>query len=214
MENFDKFLFSETFKLLSISVLRILCACVRFSLVVCVPWQGKSKMISVLSIVHDTMVDGPGFRTSIYCAGCPNHCPGCHNPQSWDISHGTMTSTDELMKEIMSDPFANVTFSGGDPMFQAKGFAELARAIREQSSKSIWCFTGYLFENLVKNPEQLELLRQIDVLVDGPFVQALRDEDLFFRGSSNQRIINVQKSLKEGRVIELNLTTENPNPVL
>lgn len=82
-------------------------------------------MISVLSIVHDTMVDGPGFRTSIYCAGCPNHCPGCHNPQSWDISHGTMTSTDELMKEIMSDPFANVTFSGGDPMFQAKGFAEL-----------------------------------------------------------------------------------------
>ena len=85
------------------------------------------------------MVDGPGFRTSIYCAGCPNHCPGCHNPQSWDISHGTMTSTDELMKEIMSDPFANVTFSGGDPMFQAKGFAELARAIREQSSKSIWC---------------------------------------------------------------------------
>ena len=166
-------------------------------------------MISVLSIVHDTMVDGPGFRTSIYCAGCPNHCPGCHNPQSWDISHGTMTSTDELMKEIMSDPFANVTFSGGDPMFQAKGFAELARAIREQSSKSIWCFTGYLFENLVKNPEQLELLRQIDVLVDGPFVQALRDEDLFFRGSSNQRIINVQKSLKEGRVIELNLTTEN-----
>ena len=146
------------------------------------------------------MVDGPGFRTSIYCAGCPNHCPGCHNPQSWDISHGTMTSTDELMKEIMSDPFANVTFSGGDPMFQAKGFAELARAIREQSSKNIWCFTGYLFENLVKNPEQLELLRQIDVLVDGPFVQALRDEDLFFRGSSNQRIINVQKSLKEGRV--------------
>ena len=171
-------------------------------------------MISVLSIVHDTMVDGPGFRTSIYCAGCPNHCPGYHNPQSWDISHGTMTSTEELMKEIMIDPFANVTFSGGDPMFQAKGFAELARAIREQSSKRIWCFTGYLFENLVKNPEQLELLRQIDVLVDGPFVQALRDEDLFFRGSSNQRIINVQKSLKEGRVIELNLTTENPNPVL
>lgn len=73
---------------------------------------------------------------------------------------------------------------------------------------------GLSLRNLVKNPEQLELLRQIDVLVDGPFVQALRDEDLFFRGSSNQRIINVQKSLKEGRVIELNLTTENPNPVL
>ena len=73
-------------------------------------------MISILSIVHDTMVDGPGFRTSIYCAGCPNHCAGCHNPQSWDINHGIMTSTEDIMKEILEDPFANVTFSGGDPM--------------------------------------------------------------------------------------------------
>ena len=171
-------------------------------------------MISILSIVHDTMVDGPGFRTSIYCAGCPNACPGCHNPQSWDIRHGTMTSTEELMEEIMSDPFANVTFSGGDPMFQAEGFAELARAIREQSDKTIWCFTGYKFENLLKNPKQLELLKLIDVLVDGPFVQSLRDEDLFFRGSSNQRLINVRKSLETGQVVELHLTQENPNPVL
>ncbi len=160
------------------------------------------------------MVDGPGFRTSIYCAGCPNACPGCHNPQSWDIRHGTMTSTEELMEEIMSDPFANVTFSGGDPMFQAEGFAELARAIREQSDKTIWCFTGYKFENLLKNPKQLELLQLIDVLVDGPFVQSLRDEDLFFRGSSNQRLINVRKSLETGQVVELQLTQENPNPVL
>ena len=171
-------------------------------------------MISILSIVHDTMVDGPGFRTSIYCAGCPNACPSCHNPQSWDIRHGTMTSTEELMEEIMSDPFANVTFSGGDPMFQAEGFAELARAIREQSDKTIWCFTGYKFENLLKNPKQLELLKLIDVLVDGPFVQSLRDEDLFFRGSSNQRLINVRKSLETGQVVELQLTQENPNPVL
>ncbi len=160
------------------------------------------------------MVDGPGFRTSIYCAGCPNACPGCHNPQSWDIRHGTMTSTEELMEEIMSDPFANVTFSGGDPMFQAEGFAELARAIRERSDKTIWCFTGYKFENLLKNPKQLELLKLIDVLVDGPFVQSLRDEDLFFRGSSNQRLINVRKSLETGQVVELQLTQENPNPVL
>ena len=171
-------------------------------------------MISVLSIVHDTMVDGPGFRTSIYCAGCPNHCPECHNPQSWDINHGTMTSTEELMKEIMDDPFANVTFTGGDPMFQAEGFAELARAIRAQSDKDIWCFTGYKFENLLKNPKQLELLKLIDVLVDGPFMKDLRDEDLFFRGSSNQRLINVKKSLETGKVIELHLTKENPIPEL
>ena len=154
-------------------------------------------MISVLSVVHDTMVDGPGFRTSIYCAGCPNHCPECHNPQSWDINHGTMTSTEELMKEIMDDPFA-----------------ELARAIRQQSDKTIWCFTGFLFENLVKNPAQLELLKLIDVLVDGPYQKDKRDTDLFFRGSSNQRIINVKKSLQEGKVVEIHLTKENPNPVL
>lgn len=171
-------------------------------------------MISILSIVHDTMVDGPGFRTAIYCAGCPNHCPGCHNPQSWDIQNGTMTSTDEIMKEIMSDPFANVTFTGGDPMFQPEGFKELAQEIRKASNKTIWCYTGYKFENLQKNPQQLALLQQIDVLVDGPFIEALRDKDLFFRGSSNQRIINVRKSLESGKVVELNLTTDNPNPQL
>ena len=171
-------------------------------------------MISILSIVHDTMVDGPGFRTAIYCAGCPNHCPGCHNPQSWDIQNGTKTSTDEIMKEIMSDPFANVTFTGGDPMFQPEGFKELAQEIHKASNKTIWCYTGYKFENLQKNPEQLALLQQIDVLVDGPFIEALRDKDLFFRGSSNQRIINVRKSLESGKVVELNLTTDNPNPQL
>ena len=171
-------------------------------------------MISILRIVEDTTVDGPGFRTSIYCAGCPNHCPECHNPQSWDIHHGTMTSTEDIMKEIMDDPFANVTFSGGDPMFQAEGFAELARAIRAQSDKDIWCFTGYKYENLLKNPKQLELLKLIDVLVDGPFMKDLRDEDLFFRGSSNQRLINVKKSLETGKVVELHLTKENPIPDL
>lgn len=160
------------------------------------------------------MVDGPGFRTSVYCAGCPNHCPACHNPQSWDIENGTMTSTEDILREIMEDPFANVTFSGGDPMFQPEGFTELALAIRRESKKDIWCFTGFLFENLLKNPEQRKLLEQIDVLVDGPFVQAKRDPDLFFRGSSNQRIINVQKSLQTGLTVVLELTEEHPTPEL
>lgn len=125
-----------------------------------------------------------------------------------------MTSTEDIMKEIMSDPFANVTFSGGDPMFQAEGFTELAQAIRKQSNKTIWCFTGYKFEDLVKNSKQLKLLQLIDVLVDGPFIKELRDEDLFFRGSSNQRLINVQKSLETGQIVELHLTQENPTPIL
>ncbi len=158
-------------------------------------------MLSVIDIVEDTMVDGPGFRTSIYCAGCPNACPGCHNPQSWDINAGRNMTTDEMMKVIEADPFANVTFSGGDPMYQAEGFTELARAIRERTTKTIWCFTGFTYEALVRNPKQRALLEQIDVLVDGPFVKSLRDDDLLFRGSSNQRLIDVPASLRAGHVV-------------
>lgn len=156
--------------------------------------------ISILDIVEDTTVDGPGFRTTVYCAGCPNHCPGCHNPQSWDIGNGRYTDTDEILEVILADPFADVTFTGGDPMFQPEGFAALARSIKERSSKNIWCYTGYLFEQIVENPAQRALLEQVDVLVDGRFVEALRDEQLPFRGSSNQRIIDVPRSLAQGKV--------------
>ena len=157
-------------------------------------------MIRVLDIIEDTMVDGPGFRTSIYCAGCRHHCPGCHNPQSWAFDQGHEMSTDDIMKIIEADPYANVTFSGGDPMFQAAGFAELAREIHKRTNKDIWCYTGFTFESLITQ-EQRELLEQLDVLVDGPFIEKLRDPDLLFRGSSNQRLIDVQKSLFAGEVI-------------
>lgn len=157
--------------------------------------------ISILRVVEDTTVDGPGFRTSVYAAGCPNHCPGCHNPESWDINAGTPTAITEILDIILADPFADVTFSGGDPMFQPEGFAALARAIRAASSKSIWCYTGFTFEQILANPRQKALLSQIDVLVDGPFIQSLRDESLLFRGSSNQRIINVSRSLESGTIV-------------
>ena len=157
--------------------------------------------ISILDIVEDTTVDGPGFRTTIYCAGCPNHCPGCHNPQSWDIANGNDVDIEDILETILADPFADVTFSGGDPMFQPEGFTELARAIKEQSSKNIWCYTGYLYEHILENPAMRALLEQVDVLVDGRFVEALRDEQLRFRGSSNQRIIDVKRSLEEGKVV-------------
>lgn len=160
-------------------------------------------MISVLSIVEDTMVDGPGFRTAVYCAGCPNACVGCHNPQSWDIANGHWMSTEEIMAVIEADPFANVTFTGGDPMFQPEGFAELAEAIKARTGKTIWCFTGFTYEALVQNPRQRRLLELVDVLVDGPFVQRLRDESLKFRGSGNQRIIDVQASLKRAEVVTM-----------
>ena len=109
-------------------------------------------------------------------------------------------STEDIMRVIEADPYANVTFSGGDPMYQAAGFTELAREIHRRTNKDIWCFTGFRFENLIQE-DQRELLEQIDVLVDGPYVESLRDEDLVFRGSSNQRLIDVQASLYAGKVV-------------
>ena len=158
-------------------------------------------MLSILNIIEDTMVDGPGFRTAIYCAGCHHACQGCHNPQSWDIRNGHPMSVEDLMEVIMADRFADVTFTGGDPMYQAEGFTELAKAIRRDSKKTIWCYTGFSFEALMRQPVQRALLEQIDVLVDGPFVQSLQDPDLQFRGSSNQRILDVPASLREGKAV-------------
>ena len=161
--------------------------------------------LSILEIVEDTTVDGPGFRTTVYCAGCPNRCPGCHNPQSWDINNGTEVDIEDIIKKILDDPFADVTFSGGDPMFQPVGFAALAKGIKQRSNKNIWCYTGWLFEELLKNPQQKELLDYIDVLVDGRFIDSLKDETLRFRGSSNQRIIDVQASLQQGKTVIMNI---------
>ncbi len=158
-------------------------------------------MLSILDIIEDTTVDGPGFRTAIYAAGCPNQCPGCHNPESWNIKNGHPMETKEIVQKILADDFANVTFSGGDPMFQAEGFMEVAKAIKKQSQKNIWCYTGFTFEQIIQSPTQTALLRYIDVLVDGPFIQSLHDESLLFRGSSNQRLIDVQASLIENKVI-------------
>ncbi len=158
-------------------------------------------MLYLLDIVEDTTVDGPGFRTAVYAAGCPNRCPGCHNPESWDIRRGRPVAEDEVLKRILSDEFADVTFSGGDPMFQPEAFARLARGIKEKSRKTIWCYTGYTYEKLLKNPAQAALLAWVDVLVDGRFEQDLYDESLLFRGSSNQRLIDVPASLRAGRVV-------------
>jgi len=109
-------------------------------------------------------------------------------------------STAELMRVIEADPYANVTFSGGDPMYQAAAFAELAQAIHNNTRKDIWCFTGFTYESLIHD-DQRELLANIDVLVDGPFIQRLADPDLLFRGSSNQRIIDIPATLYSGEVV-------------
>lgn len=157
--------------------------------------------LSLLNILEDTTVDGPGFRTAIYAAGCGHHCPGCHNPESWDMGGGQETPVADVLERVLADDFADVTFTGGDPMYQPEAFTELARGIHARSRKTIWCYTGYHFETLLGMPAQRRLLEQIDVLVDGPFVQSLRSEEYPFRGSSNQRLVDVPASLREGQTV-------------
>ncbi|MDR1717305.1 MAG: anaerobic ribonucleoside-triphosphate reductase activating protein [Dysgonomonas sp.] len=157
--------------------------------------------ISILDIVHDTTVDGPGFRTAIYAAGCTHLCKGCHNPHSWNIQNGKTYSIDNLLEEIKESEFANVTFTGGDPFMQVEGFTELARRIKSETDKNIWCYTGYIYEQIIRSERLSRILPYIDVLVDGRYVESLKDESLIFRGSSNQRLIDVGKSLKSAAVV-------------
>lgn len=149
--------------------------------------------LRVIDIVGGTSVDGPGLRTSVYFAGCNHHCPGCHNPQSWDFEGGEAMSVLRI-KEIIDDCDFNVTFSGGDPLMQpVDEMVELARLLKADG-RTIWCYTGYSYEYVISRPEYKELLACIDVLVDGPFVESLRDISLRFRGSSNQRLVDVARS--------------------
>ena len=156
--------------------------------------------LRVLDIARGTSVAGPGLRDSNYFAGCHHACEGCHNPQSWDMNGGKEMSDDEVMAILREDDF-DVTFSGGDPMYRAAEVARLARRIKAELGKTIWCYTGFVFENIVMKADFRCLLETIDVLVDGPFVLAGRDISLRFRGSGNQRIIDVKQSLLTGKTV-------------
>ena len=151
----------------------------------------------VLKIIEGTSVDGPGLRTSVYLAGCRHHCPGCHNPQSWDPQGGTEMSVDELMQVIDYNE-APVTLSGGDPL-QHPGVLELARRVHE-GGYNLWCYTGHTWEEITNDPHLLEVVQLCDVVVEGRFVLAQRDTSLRFRGSKNQRIIDVRPTLATGDI--------------
>ncbi|MFV0521428.1 MAG: anaerobic ribonucleoside-triphosphate reductase activating protein [Mangrovibacterium sp.] len=159
--------------------------------------------LAILSILHDTTVDGPGFRTSIYAAGCMHRCAGCHNPQSWTKENGKIYSITQVLQEIKTDEFAQVTFSGGDPLLQVHEFAQLARRIKAETTKNIWCYTGFTYEEVIQSDELSIILPHIDVLVDGKYEDKQRTLDLPFRGSRNQRIIDVVQSLRKGEIILL-----------
>ena len=155
--------------------------------------------IHLLDIRYGTSVDGIGLRTSLYCAGCEHHCVGCHNPQSWDEYGGEAVDIETLFHLIIEADM-NVTFTGGDPMLHPEGFTQLARLIKTKTDKSIWCYTGYRFEQLLVHPTQRALVELCDVIVDGPYIESQRDLSLPFRGSRNQRLIDVAPSLQSGTI--------------
>lgn len=153
----------------------------------------------------DSIVDGEGIRTVIWTQGCKHRCPGCHNPQTHDMHGGAEIDIEEIKKEIKNLKNQDgITFSGGDPFYQPEACAELARYIHKLGM-NVWTYTGFTFEKLLElaktNKFIMDFLEEIDILIDGPFVLAKKNFDLLFRGSSNQRIIDVKKSLKQNEVI-------------
>lgn len=155
-----------------------------------------SDRIRILSIVRGTTVDGPGLRTSIYFAGCRHQCPGCHNPESWSFDGGNEMTLDEL-KSIIAEEDFNVTLSGGDPFYHPEAVEKIC-AYTKELNHSVWVYTGFTWEEILSEENLRNCLGNIDVLVEGRYIEALRDPDLRFRGSSNQRIIDVRKSLAAG----------------
>lgn len=155
--------------------------------------------IDVAGLDDDAIADGPGLRFVLFVQGCPRRCPGCHNPQTHPFGAGTPMRVSELLGRILANPLSTgVTFSGGEPLCQAAPLALLAERLRaERPSLDIAVYTGYAFEELLAeaDPDRLRLLRAADILVDGPFVAALADRLLPFRGSSNQRILDLPRSL-------------------
>jgi anaerobic ribonucleoside-triphosphate reductase activating protein len=155
------------------------------------------ELLNLAGIVGDSIVDGPGIRFTIFAQGCSIGCPGCQNPQTHPFGIGVDRYVDDLIAEVRSNPLVKgVTFSGGDPFFQAESFASLASRLKELGYE-VAAYTGFTWENLIAKGTrgQKELLAYLDILVDGPFILALRDLEIRFRGSSNQRIIDVPRSL-------------------
>lgn len=158
------------------------------------------KIRLAADIQRDSIVDGEGIRAVLWTQGCPHHCPGCQNPETWDIHSGMEVDVEDVklaLDELEGQD--GITLSGGDPVFQSEACTEIAK-YAHSIGLTVWCYTGYLYENMLKNKKQRELLNYVDVLVDGKFILAERSLDLYFKGSRNQRIIDVPKSLKSEQV--------------
>lgn len=168
-----------------------------------------SDTIRISGVINDSIVDGPGIRLTIFTQGCPHHCEGCHNPQTHDFDGGEDVTLESLLEKVKGNPLLDgVTFSGGEPFCQAKQLYELGLEVKK-AGLNVVTYTGYLYEYLTEHADSEnyynELLSVTDYLVDGPFVLSKRNILLKFKGSSNQRIIDVKKSLVEKKVAEAEL---------
>ena len=160
-------------------------------------------MLELSGIVSDSIVDGPGIRTTVFSQGCPHHCPGCHHPETWEFGCGTVLPVEAVVEIVQSNPLCRgVTFSGGEPFAQPEAFARLARLLKSKGYE-VASYSGFTFEELLNGSQaQLELLSSIDILIDGRFLLAQKSLEIPFRGSRNQRIMDVKKSLAEGKAVE------------
>ena len=159
--------------------------------------------ISLSGITGDSIVDGPGLRLTIFTQGCLHNCPGCHNPQTHDPSGGSWADTEDILAAAAENPLLDgITLSGGDPFLQPVPCLALAEGAHK-IGLNVWTYTGFTWEALLEenDTEKLALLKETDVLVDGPFLLAERSLELRFCGSRNQRLIDVKKSLAEGKVV-------------
>ena len=155
--------------------------------------------IRIAGLVPESFVDGDGIRFAIFMQGCQRHCEGCHNPETHDVNGGRLLDTEEIISAIKKNPLLDgITLTGGEPFLQIAAADELARAAKN-FGLSVWCYTGFIFEKLP--PEAVPVLENVDVLVDGEFIESQRDLELQFRGSHNQRIIDIKKTRAQNKIV-------------
>ena len=155
----------------------------------------------IANTVDDSIVDGPGLRFVVFAQGCEHRCPACHNPETQPLGGGSEIDPAELAARFGKNPLTEgLTLSGGEPFLQAAPCAQLAHAAHAVGW-TVWAYSGYTYEQLLQRPDAMQLLRELDVLVDGPFIEAQKRYALLFRGSENQRLIDVPKSLATGAVV-------------
>jgi len=173
--------------------------------------ESRDKNVRIAGVVENSIVDGPGIRFTIFAQGCPLKCPDCHNPETHDSLGGELVDISELVKQIVKDPLLDgVTFSGGEPFYQSDAFLEIAHKLRASPDfkGNVICYTGYTYDELCVEPNYCGLLEQIDILIDGRFESTLKQlerKNRRFRGSTNQRAIDVKESLRIGKTVEIDL---------